>query len=299
MFAKSLFRRAIALAGLVLLTAGATTVAAIPAQAAGPDVQLSTPQSTVHPGDFVTVTQSVTNNVLSAILNPAARLLGGPNGIASFTTLVGCTGPAGITCSTVSSGGQPIGYQAVLPASLDPGITRTVTYTLRVNDDAPDLQETLQGQLLGTLLGGDFLRQILDGPLLIVDANADAAVSITATKLGLLAKNLDVAVTVKNNGPGVLRLATITTTLPNLLLAIPSTPTCVPIPGLVTCLVPSLAKGASTTLNFSVPLNLLSLGLPYKITSTRTLSLSRDLNPANDSASTSCIVLSQLLTICT
>ncbi|MGH3796743.1 MAG: hypothetical protein ACRDSP_17850 [Pseudonocardiaceae bacterium] len=295
MSAKSLFRRVIALTGLVLLTAGATTVAATPAQAAEPDVALSTSQSTVHPGDLVTITQSVTNNILSAILQPAARILSDPDGIASFTSLVGCTGPAGTTCSTVTSGGQPIGYQALLPSSLSPGITRTVTYTLRINDDAPDLQETLQGQLLGL----SFLRELLEGPLLIVDANADAAVSVTGTKLGLLAKNLDIAVTVTNNGPGVLRVATITTTLPNLLLAIPVSPTCVPLPGQVTCLVPSLAKGASTTLNFSVPLNLLSLGLPYTITSTRTLSLSRDLNPANDSASTSCIVVSQLLTNCT
>ena len=60
--------------GLVLLTAGTTALAAAPAQADTEEVQLNVSPSTVHPGDTVTVTETVKNVVGFTILNPSVRL---------------------------------------------------------------------------------------------------------------------------------------------------------------------------------------------------------------------------------
>jgi Domain of unknown function DUF11 len=303
MSVKLLLRRTVALAGLVLLAAGTTTIAAAPAQAVVPASQLSVSPFTVHPGDTVTITQTATNILGIPLSSPIAQLLSTPGGLTSFTSLVSCSGA--LSCGVVNNGsGQPIGYQAILPNTLNPlnslGDNAVVIWTLRILPTAPDLQETLQGRLLGNL---DFVSDLLNGPTLIVDANADVAVSVTAApKLGLLPPTLDVAVTVTNNGPGQFLLGTITTTVPAGLIPV-GVPPCVGVPGVgipgqVVCVVPLLAKGASTTLRFSIPLNLLTIGLPYTFTSSRTLSVSRDLNSANDSDSTTCLVVSRLLVLC-
>lgn len=303
MSAKLLLRRIVALAGLVLLTAGATATAAAPAQAVVPASQLSVSPSTVHPDEIVTITQTVTNILGIPLSSPVTQLLSGPNELNSFTSLVSCSGA--LSCGVVNDGsGQPIGYQAILPNSLNPlnslGDNAVVIWKLKILPTAPDLQETLQGRLLGNL---DFVSDLLTGPTLIVDANADVAVSVSATpKLGVLPPTLDVAVTITNNGPGQFLLGTITTTVPADLIPV-GVPPCVGVPGVgvpgqVVCVVPLLAKGASTTLHFSIPLNLLTIGLPYTFTSSRTLSVSRDLNPANDSDSTNCLAVSQVLVLC-
>ena len=299
MSAKSLFRRAVALVGLVALTAGTTALVAAPAQADVPASQLSVSPTTVHPGDTVTITQTVTNNLVSTLLSPVTQLVSAPNDLTSFTSLVGCSGAA--SCGVLNNGGgQPIGYQAILPSSLNPlGGNAVVSWTLKILDTAPDLTATMQGRLAGL----SFLSDLLNGPLLIVDANADVAVSVAATpKLGLLKPTLDVAVTVTNNGPGLLLAGVFTTTVPAGVIPV-GVPPCVGVPGVgipgqVVCAVPLLAKGASTTLRFSIPLNLLSIGLPYEFTSSRTLSLSRDLNSANDTDTTSCLVVSRVLVLC-
>jgi hypothetical protein len=255
-----------------MLTAATTAIAAAPAQADVPASQLSVSPSTVHPGDTVTITQTLTNNVLSTLLSPVAQLTSAPGGLTSFTSLMSCAGA--VSCGVANnSSGQPIGYQAILPSSLPLGGNGVVSYTLQILPTAPDLQETLQGRLLGS----SFLSDLLSGPTLIVDANADVAVSVAATpKLGVLSPTLDVAVTVTNNGPGQFLLGTITTTIPAGLIPV-GVPPCVGVPGVgipgqVICVVPLLAKGASTTLRFSIPLNLLTIGLPYTFTSSRTLS---------------------------
>lgn len=300
---KSLFRRAVALAGLVLITAGTSAMVAAPAQAALPFSQLSVSPTTVNPGDTVTITQTVTNGLASSLLSPIAQVISTPGGLGSFTRLLDC---AGASCAVVDdANGNPIGYQAILPDSLIPsGENSVVTYTLEILPEAPDLQETLQGRLLGQLpLGDNFISDLLNGPLLIVDANADAAVSVEAfPKLDILGMLLEVEITVTNNGPGQLLLADILTSVPAELVPV-GIPPCVGVPGGITsgqvhCLVPLLAKGASTTLRFSTPVTLLNIGLPYTFKTERALSVSRDLNPENDKDSASCIVVSIVLTTC-
>jgi hypothetical protein len=197
------------LSGCYCSLPGITSIAAAPARAVVPASQLSVSSSTVHPGDTVTITQTVTNILGIPLSSPVAQLLSTPGGLTSFTSLVSCSGA--LSCGIVNNGsGQPIGYQAILPNSLNPlnslGDNAVIIWTLKILPTAPDLQETLQGRLLGNL---DFVSDLLNGPTLIVDANADVAVSVTATpKLGVLSPTLDVAVTVTNNGPGQFLLGT-------------------------------------------------------------------------------------------
>jgi hypothetical protein len=261
----------------------------------GPPVsQLSVSPTTAHPGDLVTVTQTLTNTGLRPLLQPAGRLFSTPAGLSSYAELVGCDPP--VVCSMVNNSGV-IGFQGLLANPIAPRLgTSALTYKFRILPEAPDLEETLQGQLFGLGFVSDILSEATH---LIIDANADAAVSVVATpQPGLLQRNIDFAVTVTNNGPGLLRNVTITNLLPSNVSANGSGP-CLPVIGQVLCTVPTLAKGASTTMHYTVPLNLLSIGLPYAFTSSRTASVSRDLNPANDSASRSCTVLTTLLVNCT
>jgi hypothetical protein len=299
MSVKSLFRRAVTLAGLVLVTVGTSTMVAAPAQAALPASQLSVFPTTVNPGDTVTITQTLTNSLATSLLSPVAQLVSKPGGLSSFSTLVSCSGAA--SCGVLDdANGDPTGFQAILPTSLNPFDGESVvTYTLKILPEAPDMQETLQGRLLGQ----NFLSELLNGALLIIDANADSSVSVEAfPKLDVLGMLLEVEITVTNHGPGQLLVGDFLTSVPAELVPI-GIPPCVGVPGGITsgqvhCIVPLLPKGASTTLRFSAPVTLLNIGLPYTFKTERFLSLSRDLNPENDKDSTSCIVVSIVLTTC-
>jgi hypothetical protein len=288
---KSLFRRTGAVAGLALLTAAASVVIATPAQADTPEVELTASSSTVQPNGTVTVTEKVTNVNDFTVLQPKVRLFSTPVTLGSYTSLVGCTGG---TCSAVSGPTGPLGYLVALPEALDMHASATVTFTLKVSATAPDLQETLQGQLTGGNYGSD----LVNGPTLTVDANADGAVSVDVTPHpGLLGGRFDFAVHVANGGPGLLRTAKITTTLPSGLSG-RSGSGCVPSSGKVVCTVNGVPVGQIGTANFSVPFGLLTIGLPFTFETSRTSSVSRDLNPANDSASTTCHVVTPLLVNC-
>jgi uncharacterized protein DUF11 len=292
MTTKSLFRRLGALAGLALLTSATSVIIATPAQAAVPEVELSSSVSTVSPNGNVTVTEKVTNVNPFTVLQPKAQLFSVPTVLASYTSFVGCTGG---TCSTINGVNGPIGYQVALPEALGANEDATVTITFKVSAATPDLTETLRGQFFGSNYGSE----PVDGPSLTVDANADGAVSVAVTPHpGLLGGRFDFAVRVANPaGPGQLRNYKVTTTLPAGLSGTGNS-ACVPSAGKVVCTVNGVAIGQTATANFSVPFGLLTIGLPFTFTSTRTSSDSRDLNAANNSASVTCNVVTPLLINC-
>jgi YVTN family beta-propeller protein len=127
-------------------------------------------------------------------------------------------------------------------------------------------------------------------------AAADLAVTLAATGVPGLGGHIDYTLTVTNNGPSALASASVTATLPW-----PMNPTsgdCTAT-GNVVCIIGSLASGASTTRHFTAPIGLLTLGTPYAVTATRTTSTPADLNPANDSATRNCTVLTSLIITCT
>ncbi|WP_020666882.1 DUF11 domain-containing protein [Amycolatopsis nigrescens] len=290
MVPRSLLRRGAALAGVVLLSAGIAT--ASPAAAAEPEVEVSVSPSTAQPGDVLTVTETIRNQTGGSILNPTARLFSEPTPITAYSTLEGCTGAA--VCTTVDGPDGPVGYQAVLAAAMDNNQAVTVTFTLRLSAELTELDETLLGQLFGR----NYATEKTPGPALTVRADADASVKLTGTpKFGLLVSRLEFTVTIGNAGPARLRNAKVTTTLPAGLNANASGACAAGAAGVV-CTVPELAAGATTKLTFSVPLKLLSLGLPYRFTASRTASDSHDPNPANDTAATTCTVLTPLLAGC-
>ncbi|GAA4668040.1 hypothetical protein [Amycolatopsis dongchuanensis] len=273
-------RKRTVLAGLV---AAGLVMASAPSAAADPaEVETSVSQASVLAGDTVTVTEKVTNVHDFSILHPTVRLFSTPDALTEYASLVDCSA----SCTTL-----PGGFQATLPEALDGFASATVTFTLRIAPGAPNLQETLQGQLSGS----NYATPPIDGPALTVTAKADGAVGLTATpKLGLLVPRLEFTVSVRSLGPGPVQDAVVTTTLPSGLNA----SGCTPGAGTVACTFPDVPAGEARTATFSVPLSLLSLGLPYTFTARQTASASLDPVASNDFASTTCTVLTPLLVSC-
>lgn len=126
---------------------------------------------------------------------------------------------------------------------------------------------------------------------------ADLSVALTATPHpALLGATITLTVSVTNHGPGALTSGTVTATLPAPMTAASST--CATAPGTVTCTLPALASGAASIQSFTVPIALLTLGIPYTVTATRTASTPADPNPANDTASRTCTIITSLIINC-
>jgi uncharacterized repeat protein (TIGR01451 family) len=292
---RSRIRRVVTAAVLAALTATGVLVAQAPASADPPEVALSVSPTTVIPGDTVTVSETVTNIHGFSILQPTVRLFSSPDAITTNTTLTGCAaGPNG-TCTTVLDGhGNPIGYQAVLGAAIGGNQAVTVTFTLTVDANATSAVETLAGQLFAT----NYATDVTPGPSLTINAQADLGVTLTGTPdPGLLSMNLDFTVTVTNNGPGRLQNATYTGTVPDG-LTVRSTHTCSAVSGTAVCSFGTLASGGSASAVFIVPVGLLDIGIPFQFGVARTTSAPNDPNPANDSASVMCTVVSVLVAGC-
>ncbi|MFE2873735.1 IPT/TIG domain-containing protein [Embleya sp. NPDC059259] len=130
-----------------------------------------------------------------------------------------------------------------------------------------------------------------------VASTADVAVALQATGVpSLFDAHIDYTITVTNRGPDALGSATVSAPLPVPMLA--TSPDCAVADRTVTCTVGPLAKGAATTRHFTAPVALLSLGLAYEVTATRTASTPDDPNPANNGSSASCTVITSLIILC-
>ena len=128
-------------------------------------------------------------------------------------------------------------------------------------------------------------------------AVADVAVTMSAVgSPGLPSGDITYTVTVTNNGPSALTSATITAPLPTPMAAESSE--CSTAGHTVTCSIGALANGASTTRTFTVPVGLLTIGIPYAVTAARTASAPTDPNPANNSATRTCTILTSLIISC-
>ncbi|MGH9112792.1 MAG: hypothetical protein ACRDZN_10935 [Acidimicrobiales bacterium] len=134
----------------------------------------------------------------------------------------------------------------------------------------------------------------------VPESEADIAVGLKA-KSGFLTSQIPHTLTIGNNGPATASSATIVTQLPSPTKAVTGLPSgCSYNAGAdqVTCTVTSLASGAQTTRSFTAKMGLLTIGLPLTSTATRTSSTPTDPNPANDSASDSCVALTPLIVLC-
>jgi uncharacterized repeat protein (TIGR01451 family) len=114
---------------------------------------------------------------------------------------------------------------------------------------------------------------------------------------GLLNGHIDYTVTLTNHGPSELSSATVTAALPAPMTAATSS-SCTTTSGRVVCTVGTLASGAVTTRTFRVPVGTLILGLPYTVKVTRTAGNPVDPQPANDTATRTCTVVTSLIITC-
>ncbi|GCE02609.1 DUF11 domain-containing protein [Embleya hyalina] len=127
---------------------------------------------------------------------------------------------------------------------------------------------------------------------------ADIDVDVTAQPhLGILVPYLTYTLTANNTGPDAVTSATLTATLPTGATATDLAPGCTATTGTVTCSYGAIANGSHASKSFRVPLHLLSLG-QVSVTGTRTASTPPDPNPANDSATATCTVVSLVLAVC-
>lgn len=281
---------------LVIVAAVAATALSIAAPAfADENIEVTgtVSPSVVQPGDTFTVTETVRNRAFFSVLSPTIRVLSTPADLASFADLVSCSGAPGVTCTTLDGPSGPVGYKAVLPDAIGGLETHTVTFMLRVKPDAEGAVHTIQGQMFGSNYG--VVPENL-GTLTVI-SEADVAVGFTATpKFGLLVPRIDMTVKVTNKGPGKLRSAEVKGALAQGLRANAGdkcTGGTQPV-----CTFGELAPGASTTGTFSVPIGLLYIGLPYQFSVAKGASNPADPNSANNSAATSCRVVTLLLVSC-
>jgi hypothetical protein len=280
-----------ALSGLaVLAMAAGVAVAAPQAAQAVSDISVSSP--TVVSGGTFTISFNGTAD--SARTGAGENFYAGSSSfgnLPAFTTIVSCTGNSA-PCTNVSTIGQrvPVGDVAA-------GGAFSGTLTLRVNPGTATGSFVLRYQLYGN--GGEAIE---DGPTITVtDAPppaADLAVGVAAQPhLGILVPYLAYTLSAHNAGPNAVTSATVTAALPPGASATDLSSGCTTTTGTVTCTYGAIANGASTAKSFHVPLHLLSLG-HVTVTGARTASTPTDPDPANDTASATCTVISFILATC-
>lgn len=258
------------------------------AAAAPPSSSVEVSPTTVGRGEIFTVTETVHNPEAFTVTGAKPAIYGKELSIVGITELVGCSGNTAPCSALGSSYRAPVGD---LPA----GESRTVAFTLRVRDDAPAGQFTLQHQLVGD----NFSFEILDGPVITVElAAADLGVSLNASSRGLLVSTVDYAIGVSNVGPGnATGIRLVATYAAGLRYR--ASPDCTRVADTrtVNCDIASLAAGASRTVRFSAEAGLLAIG-PFTTRVERQQSTPNDPNPSNDSASRTCTALTGLLVSC-
>ncbi|MEU8319494.1 DUF11 domain-containing protein [Nonomuraea sp. NPDC048881] len=236
----------------------------------------------VTPGTPVTYSVTVTNN------GPRSA-----TGVSAVTTLSGVArtigsatpsqGSCAIAAPTVTCplGTLAAGASATIAITVTPTAVGTLTATTNVSGTEPDTDPANNSDAGNTTV-----------------AAADIDVNLgTQPHLGILVPYLQYTLTADNTGPSPLASATLTATLPTGASATNLSTGCTSAGTTVTCTYGAIASGASVDKTFRIPLSLLSLG-QVTVTGVRTTSAPADPNPANDSASATCTVISVVLVTC-
>jgi uncharacterized repeat protein (TIGR01451 family) len=289
---RSWYRRVIVAGVVAAIAASGVAALAAPASADTPTVRITITDSpnTAGSGDTVTVTETVTNPNPFSILQPTAQLLSTPDAITGYSTLTSCDAGTGGSCTTLSNG-----YEAIFGQAISGNASATAVFVLNVDPSfTPTVVETLEGQLVAT----NFVSDVVPGATLTLNPKADLAVAMTGEpQAGLLSLSLKFTITVTNNGPSPLNSATINATVPDG-LSVQGSGTCAATGSGAVCPIGVLPVGGKAKAVFSVPIGLLDIGIPFQFSATRATSSPPDPNPANDSASVSCLAVSVLLASC-
>ncbi|NUS53808.1 MAG: YncE family protein [Streptomycetaceae bacterium] len=127
---------------------------------------------------------------------------------------------------------------------------------------------------------------------------ADLAVDIQAVaKPALLNSAIEYTLAVSDLGPDAATSAGITATLPAGTTATQLSTGCTQTGAVVTCAYGAIPSGTTASKTFRLPVGALTLG-QVKVTATRATSAPTDPNPANDSDSATCNVVSILIITC-
>lgn len=278
-------------AALVTAVVGVGLVA-VPgiASAAPPTSAIEVSSTSLSPGEEFTVTHTVYNAASFTIVGGKAALFGkGGVSLPDRFDLVSCTGA--VICFPLD-----IEFRAAF-GSVPSGESRTAVFTFRVKDDIAPGSVTLQHQFLGD----EFAFELFEGPTLTFAppvTEADIGVALNASARGILVSRITYTITVRNNGPGDATGIRVTSTYPAG-LSYAGSSACTRVAGTrtVTCDIPALASGATTTRTFAAEASLLTVGA-LVATTTRTASSPSDPNAANDQASRSCTALTSLFVRC-
>lgn len=271
---------------LAAITAAATLLLAPAATAAPPTSAIEVSDSTLAPGQTFTITQTLYNPADLTILGSKAALYTKETPIVGLIDLVGCPGaPACDAYLSSYRGGA---------GDIAPGQGRTVNFTFRVKDDAPSGTYTLQHQFAGE----NYAFEVLDGPQITItrSATADIKVSLTATPRWGLSAEVEYVATATNAGPGAATGITLAGNYPGRRLVSASGCTAGPS-STVSCTIPNLASGASTSVRFTTAGSMFSFG-SFVTTVARKASTPADPNSANDTASRTCKAFTGMLVTC-
>ncbi|MFK4088484.1 DUF11 domain-containing protein [Kribbella sp. NPDC020789] len=274
-------------AALATVVAGAFVIAPSTATAVDPPssaIEVSTTSPGV--GTEFTITQTVHNSASFTIVGAKAALFGKTGvSLPNMIELVGCTGAT--ICYPLD-----IEFRAGL-GDLPSGATRTIVYTFKVKDTAPE-SVTLQHQLLGD----EYSFELWEGPTLTfptVPSEADVAVGLTGKASG---GRINYTLTVKNNGPATATGIDVSAAYPSGLTYVGTTGcTRVGTTRNLSCPVDALASGESATKTFSAAAGLLTTG-SFVATAQRVASSPADPVAGNDKASKTCSILLGLLVSC-
>lgn len=284
MHAWKLFRAALvtAVAGATLLTVPVAAHAAPPTSA----IEVST--TSVARGETFTIKQTVYNADSSVLLGGKATLYAKDASLPDMVDLVSC--PEATACDTLG-----IGVRGGV-GDVQPGESKTVTFTLRVKDDAPLGTITLQHQFNGE----NFSFETLDGPdLTIKEAPqyADVAVSMNAAVKMVGTARITYTITATNNGPADATAVRVVGTFSIKSSFVSTTCARVGTTRSVNCDFGTLVSGASASRTLTVSTLLAAVG-PVIATAERTASLPNDPVAANDTVNRTCSALTGLIVRC-
>jgi hypothetical protein len=266
----------------------AAVLFAVPAAAgaAPPDPSAVTAgDTTLDRGQTFTVTQEVFNPNDFAITGARPTLIG----LVDVADIVSCDGSV-FSCDVFLDSFRSYA------GDLAPGASHTVTWTLRIKDDAAPGTVALRHQLDGE----NFQFPSAAGPTLTINGpqEADLGVSINATPRQVRTSRIEYTVTVGNAGPAAATGVRLVATLARGLVFAGSDD-CVRAgtTRTVNCDIATLASGASATVTFAARTQLLAIG-QLVTTVQRQQSTPADPNAANDRASKTCSALTGLLVRC-
>jgi YVTN family beta-propeller protein len=188
--------------------------------------------------------------------------------------------------TTVTVGGDP------WTPMVDP--TDANLYVVNNGLNAVQIMSLASNTIVNTISGFSGPRDIAFGPAATA---ADISVDVSAQFLNLLTPAIQFTLTATNNGPDPVSSATLTASIPAGVTATNLSSGCTQSGATVTCTYGAINLGASAQKSFSLPTSLLGVGT-VGVTATRTASTPTDPNPANDTDSASCTVVSILLAIC-